>query len=134
MSYSKRISSSVLPTIFLSNCNHVANKLDELYVLSTDASLQLDIISLTETWLDDFTPDAVCHLPDFNLYRKDRTYALGGGVLCYIHHSINVQIIEPTADANNIDDHYSSSFEVLWLILRPRVLPRPYSQLLVVVV
>ena len=59
LSYSKRISSSVLPTIFLSNCNHIANKLDELHVLSTDASLQLDIISLTERWLDDFTPDSV---------------------------------------------------------------------------
>ena len=126
---------TVVPSIYLSNCNHVLNKLDELFILTTNTALQLDIICLTETWLDANTPDSVCQLPDFHLYRKDRSTGLGGGVLCYVRNNIVAQRVERSADSDlAIDTFKINDFEVLWLILRPRLLPRPCSQLIVVTV
>ena len=51
--------SNILPAIYLTNCNHILNKLDELYLLAVDNSSDLEIICLSETWLDDLSPDSV---------------------------------------------------------------------------
>ena len=128
-------STALLPSLFLSNCNHVLNKLDELFILSSANSDRLDIICLTETWLDDSIPDTVCFLAGFNTFRKDRSTGMGGGVMCYVRDDICARRTEPIVDAKVDNDVYATSdFEVLWLILRPKVLPRPYSQLIVIVV
>jgi hypothetical protein len=60
---------------------------------------------------------------------------MGGGVMCYVRDDICARRTEPIVDAKVDNDVYATSdFEVLWLILRPKVLPRPYSQLIVIVV
>ena len=128
--------SNILPTIYLTNCNHILNKLDELYLLAIDNSNDLEILCLSETWLDDFTPDSVCALPGFKTYRKDRATGQGGGVLCYVHNDIVTLSAQINfgSSVDIIDGFSTSNFEVLWLLLRPKIMPRPFSQLIIVTV
>ncbi len=126
---------TVLPTVFLTNCNHILNKFDELYILATDETHHLDIICLTETWLDDLTPDSLCYLPNFSIFRKDRTFGLGGGVMCYVRSDILAHSVQPIVNLGpTVDDSIFATFEILWLILRPKVLPRPCSRLILAIV
>ena len=58
LSHVNRISSPPsLPSMLLTNANRVLNKLDELYVLVS--KFKIDIICITESWLDANTPDSV---------------------------------------------------------------------------
>ena len=49
----------------------------------------MDIITLTETWLDDNFLDSELHLNDYNIFRKDRSNRHGGGVLLAIKDQIS---------------------------------------------
>ena len=49
----------------------------------------VDIIALTETWLDDNFLDSELHLNDYNILRKDRSNHRGGGVLLAIKDQIS---------------------------------------------
>ena len=101
------------------------NKLDELYILLSHSII--DIVCLTETWLTADIPDCLCNLPNFILFRRDRAVRLGGGVCCYVRTNNNPRLLEPPV----VNLH---SFEVLWVALRPKVLPRPISIVIVLVV
>ena len=118
---------AMLPSLLLTNANHVLNKLDELYLLVAGTNPALDIISITESWLSPDIPNSLCDLPDFTIFRRDRKDGLGGGVMCYARDNLNGRVIEPQVP-DNID------LEVLWVSMRPKVLPRPLGLLLVVTV
>ena len=45
-------SQPVMPSILLTNVNRILNKLDELAILVT-RGLTIDLLIITETWLDD---------------------------------------------------------------------------------
>ncbi len=111
--------------MLLTNANHLRNKLDELYILLSHSII--DIVCLTETWLTADIPDCLCNLPNFILFRRDRAVRLGGGVCCYVRTNNNPRLLEPPV----VNLH---SFEVLWMVLRPKVLPRPISIVIVLVV
>ena len=49
----------------------------------------VDIIALTETWLDDNFLDSELHLNDYNIFRRDRSNRRGGGVLLAIKDQIS---------------------------------------------
>ena len=49
----------------------------------------VDIIALTETWLDDNFLDSELHRNDYNIFRKDRSNRRGGGVLLAIKDQIS---------------------------------------------
>ena len=51
-----------LPSLMLTNANHILNKLDELSIRS--ALGNFDIICITESWLNDDIRDDVCSLPN----------------------------------------------------------------------
>ncbi len=114
-----------IPSLFLTNCNRVLNKLDELHLVAN--SKAFDIIALTESWLNEDIDDSVLVMSGYSLFRKDRYARIGGGILCYISNAIPVW--SPTLETSNDDD-----FEIMWLILRPRVLPRPMSVVALAVV
>ena len=120
-----RVDCRTIPSILLTNVNRLLNKLDELYLLLSHS--MVDIVCLTETWLTAEVPNCLCNLPRFILFRRDRVERLGGGVCCYVRTDINPRLLEPPV-AN------LHSFEVLWVSLRPRVLPRPVSIVIVLVV
>ena len=121
------ITTQSLPSLLLTNANHITNKLDELHLLVVGSSPVIDIVAITESWLTKDIPISLCELPNFTIFRRDRREGLGGGVMCYVRDGLNSRIIEPLLPEN--DD-----FEVLLVAVRPRVLPRPLSLLLVMIV
>lgn len=76
-------------TIMNYNICRIRNKLDSLIAILSNTKRQIDIIAITETWLqesdniEDYKIDGY-HLPIYD----DRKGKSGGGVLTYIHDSI----------------------------------------------
>lgn len=119
------VRSPKLPSILLTNANHILNKIDELYILTLKQNI--DIVCITETWLNDEILDDVCKLPGYNLFRRDRLSGQGGGVLCYVDGGIDCRKLDDLTCA-------SADFELMWVALRPRLLPRPISIILLGIV
>ena len=63
-------------------------------------SLKLKIIAITETWYKDSIGDAEICLLNYVLYRCDRCNTIGGGVLLYIHESLQSVLCTPLNDVN----------------------------------
>ena len=82
-----------LPSVLVSNANHLLNKIDDLY--SIVSCHKVDVVCITESWLDSTTPNTLCTIGDYEIYRKDRLRGLGGGVLCYVSRSIQSYIVSP---------------------------------------
>ena len=109
----------------LTNANHILNKLDELSIRS--ALGNFDIICITESWLNDDIRDDVCSLPNYVIFRKDRVSGPGGGIICYVKDVISCRKVDILSSA-------AHEFELLWLALRPRLLPRPLTLILLCIV
>jgi exonuclease III len=78
---------------------------------------------VTETWLTDDVPDqSAVNITGFNLTRMDRTIGRDGGVAIYVKETIPLKV---RSDLSNAD------FECLWIILRPKWLPRSISRIAV---
>ena len=73
---------------------------------------------MTETWLKDYIDDVNVSINGFYCERKDRANRRAGGVACYVKNDVlYTRIVE-------LEDQ---SFEVLWLKLMPKKLPRAFS-------
>ena len=114
----------VFPGILLSNANHVLNKLDELHCIVDMHNT--DVVCITESWMDSETPSTLCNIGDFNLYRRDRSVGQGGGVLCFVRSRIQSHQLVPV-----LNQPYDNDFEIMWVLLRPNLLPRPLSCLII---
>ena len=79
------------PSLLLSNVRSLCNKLDE--VESCVSKEKPDIIVLTESWLDESTPDSSVSLPGYSIARKDRNKK-GGGVIIYIAAHLQFRFLE----------------------------------------
>ena len=113
-----------MPTLLLTNANRLMNKLEELHILSTSNS-KPDLIAITETWLSASITDDTINLRNYIAFRKDRVNRPGGGVMVYVRNNIQCSLIS---------DVHNSDFEIIWLKLRPKILPRPFSVMILVVV
>ena len=83
----------------------------------------VDIACITETWLTNNIPNSVVNISDHTLVRKDRNLDKRGGSVCaYIKSSIGF---------TTIDELNASSFETLWIYVRPNRLPRGFSCLII---
>ena len=118
-----------MPSLLLTNTNRLLNKLDDLSILCRN--IHPAIIAITETWLSNHISDNHIILSDNNfnfnyvIYRRDRNHRIGGGVLFYVRddiHSFRLNYLE------------SDTHEVLFVALRPKILPRPYSILILCLV
>ena len=103
----------------------ILNKLDEISILL--AREKADIFAVTETWLTGDILDSVLRMNGYFLFRRDRTAGIGGGAMAYISNKICVRI--PNLLTKNAFD-----FEILWLLLRPCLLPRPLSIVILAIV
>ena len=116
-----------MPSFLLTNTNHILNKIDELSILSR--SILPAIIAVTETWLSSDITDDILSLAHSNfsyvIYRRDRPQHTGGGVLMYIRDDIK---------STRLSHLESDIHEVLWVALRPKILPRPFSILIVCII
>ena len=71
------------------NIRSLRHKLDDLTRLI--ASEDLDIIGITETWLDCTVSDGELLIPGFTLHRRDRMNRRGGGVCVYCRDTLPVK-------------------------------------------
>ena len=114
---------SYLPSFLISNVRSLVSKVDELATVALVNDV--DMICITETWLSSSIPDSLISLPNFVLFRNDRTFSSGGGVCIYINNYITCRRLE---------DFENPSIESLWLSVRPRRLPRSISIILLAVI
>ena len=76
--------------------------MDEIKLIFIQPGKEIDILGITETWLNESHSDAFPLIPGYNIERCDRRDGrTGGGVLCHILESIPYQRrldIESTSD------------------------------------
>ncbi|CAB4038401.1 Hypothetical predicted protein, partial [Paramuricea clavata] len=122
-SYVARDNNFPLPTLLVANVRSIINKIDELQLVAQIN--QVEVICITESWLNTSVVDSMISLSNFIQFRNDRTYSCGGGVSIYIKEEIYCRRLEHFED---------SAIESLWLLLRPKRLPRSISALLLAVI
>jgi hypothetical protein len=103
-----------LPSYYLINTRSLFSKVDEQQALLF--SNPADIIGITKSWLYEDISDDLIALDGYKIYRNNRSCARGGGVC-----------LSENIPCQRMLDLESSSFECLWLWLRPERLPRPSS-------
>lgn len=113
-----------LPSVLMTNVNHMLNKLDELFVIINEFCP--DIIALTETWLNENITNSVCNITGYSIVRHDRLHGSGGGILLYIKNDLQFKRLNEPLVAN------SNDFEILFVSIRPHILPRPLSIVIIV--
>ena len=112
----------ILPAYLVSNACHITNKVDELQAVVQVNSANVAII--TESWLDNNIPSSAVSLGgSFNIFGKDRTSSLGGGVMAYVSDKI------PTKQLSELE---TDDKEVLWLLHTPPRTTRPFSCIITV--
>ena len=109
-----------VPSLLLSNTMSLAPKIDE--IAHTISTLNPDIAFFTETWLNEAVPDDPISINGYQLFRRDRANRQHGGVCMYVKTPTECKIL---SDLHDIDH------EVLWADLRPRRLPRGFSNIVV---
>ena len=107
-----------LPNVMVLNARSIFNKVDELK--AHIENYKSDILFVTETWLTESIPNEAVNISSFNIFRKDRTIARGGGVAIYIKDDIPVK--------TRFDLNSSLTIECLWITIRPKWLPRKISR------
>ena len=112
-----------VPSILLSNTMSLAPKIDE--IAHTMNSVDAEIALFTETWLSGSVPDEPINTSGYKVFRRDRVGWQHGGVCLYVKSSIQCSILS---------DFFHPNHEVLWADLRPRRLPRGFSNIIVGVV
>ena len=90
------------------NVRSLTSKVDELhYILK---KLRIDVLCVSETWLDSEIGEQSVQIPAFHFYRKDRKDKLGGGVGIYVRDGLD---FKPAKKLNNDFD-----VESYWGILK----------------
>ncbi|XP_062701994.1 uncharacterized protein LOC109419486 isoform X1 [Aedes albopictus] len=77
-------------------CARKFSKLDELRQIALSSSV--DIICVTESWLNDKITDSLLTIEGYKIIRHDRKGRLGGGVLLFIKDEIHFQLLEKSQD------------------------------------
>ena len=111
-------------TLMLTNANILHSKLDVLQYIADTA--HLDLICITESWLNSDIPDSFCQFDNFLVFRKDRSHRIGGGVIIFARDSLHPRFISPV-NTSGLD------FAIVWITLRPKILPRPLSVIITAV-
>ena len=107
--------------MLISNVMSLAPKIDEVreFILRKE----VDLVFITETWLNECVSDGVIDIPDLSVVHHDRKERLHGSVCAYIREGCRYQ---HRNELNCCDDH-----EGLWLHIRPNRFPREFSYIIV---
>ena len=70
-------------------------------------------ICITESWCSQEEPDSLYSIDGYSLFRKDRRFWAGGGVLIYVRDSQ----IEKATQLSDLDVHVSN--QELWIRIIP---------------
>ncbi len=74
----------------------------------------IDILCISETWLQANTPDGYVDIPNYKIFRCDN--GRGGGVCTYVHNTLSPSII-------NLDVQRPTGVEDVWVKVQCRKLP-----------
>ncbi len=130
--YRQRGLRTPLPSIHLANLRSLANKSDELQLLTRTNKDFLNSAALcfTETWLNGAIPDSALHLSGFQLFRADRVTessgkTRGGGLCFYINEGwcTDVAVLKKMCCPN---------LEALFINCKPFYSPREFSSFILV--
>ena len=80
-----------VPSILLSNVMSLAPKIDELREVSKQ--IDVDLICITESWLQTHIHDNVVEISGYNIVRRDRYLGEHGSVCIYIKNGIRYDIL-----------------------------------------
>ena len=108
-----KASNLFVPSVLLSNVMSLSPKIDELREVAKQ--IEVDLICITETWLQSHIHDNVVEIYGYNIVRRDRYQGDHGGVCIYVKNAIKYELLSVLAN----NDH-----EVIWLKLKPVRLPR----------
>ena len=98
------------------NINHLSPKIDELRYLLNHPSHPVDIIGISETFLNDTYKSSEICITNFSMIRKDRPLRNGGGLVIYLHNSIKFKYLDNITCDNletiwiQIENNYESDF------------------------
>ena len=106
----------LLPRFYLMNVRSLLPKIDELCAFVS--STPIDIIAITESWLNEDIDNNILSINAFNIHRNDRATGCGGGVCAYISSCI---------PSKRRQDLQNSAYECMWVWLHPYCLPRLLS-------
>ena len=87
----------------------LAPKMDEVQQFIMRNSVDIGFIS--ETWLGERVADSVVSIPNYKIFRKDRSFQQHSGVCMYVNEHINYETQENLLCC---DQH-----EILWVKLKP---------------
>ena len=73
------------------NIRGLISKIDEIRDLLFINNFK--ILCLSETFLNESTPNSIIDVPNYYIIRRDRLRRYGGGVLCYLHSSVSFEHI-----------------------------------------
>ena len=96
------------------NAQSLLGNFNELILLTE--SRNIDILCITETWLDSNILDSFISIPGFNIFRHDK--GRGGGACIYVRDDLHVKILE-----TNINKDHEIKIEDVWLTVQARKLP-----------
>ena len=89
------------------NVRSIRNHLMQVRELVVDE--KLDILALSETWLNSSTTNAEVKIQEYNIYRLDRKHKKGGGVCIYVRNDFKTNVLK------NLSHISPVGFHQLWL-------------------
>ena len=101
-----------LLTIEHLNAQSILAHIEEIELLLIER--KIDILCVSETWLDASIQDSFIHILDFNVYRCD--HGRGGGTLIYVRNDLKVNIIF-------VDAEKADGIEDVWISVQHKKLP-----------
>ncbi|KAM9793604.1 uncharacterized protein ACBT44_017988 [Syngnathus typhle] len=125
---------SALPSIHLANVRSLANKMDELLLLTSRNTnfSRSAALCFVETWLSERTPHHAVELAGFRLTRADRSAELSGkskgGGLCFYTNE------RWCTDVTVLKEFCSPLLETLFINCRPFYSPREFSSIVMAAV
>lgn len=82
------------------NAQSLNNKIDEFRLTFENSGV--DIICVSETWLNKNTPDSLISLRGYKVYRADRI-TLGGGVAIFVKQGLKCKLVSKSAEEDRIE-------------------------------
>ncbi|XP_072037054.1 uncharacterized protein [Amphiura filiformis] len=108
---------SDFPTFTLTNAQSIVNKFDEFELLLDQEHIDVGVV--TESWFHKDLPDTMLSIEGYELFTKSRNQKRGGGVAIYVKSNIAASKIQEIAVPDEL--------ECLWVLLKPKRLPRDVS-------
>lgn len=112
------------------NARSIRNKLPEFRALVS--SVELDIICITETWINTERVDFVgeFHLPGYTMVKKDRVSRAGGGVMLYVRSHLNAlpAPVDSPFEITGVSIRETNTSLKVYVVYRPPQQPRAFDE------